>query len=90
MLDIAIGMKQVALEACDNPMMGMMAGMLDDARLEMDSDEFMSALAQFAMAISSMAVSGTVMLTLDENEQHALAQTIEELMAIDESTKDIE
>ena len=90
MLDIAMGMKQVALEACDNPMMGMMASMLDAQRNQMDSDEFMSALAQFAMAISSMAVSGTVMLTLDENEQHALAQTIEELMAIDESTKDIE
>lgn len=82
MLDIAFGMKQVAHEACDNPMMAMMAGMLDDARLEMDSDEFLSALAQFAMAISAQAVSGTICLTLDETEQAELVKTIEELEAI--------
>ena len=82
MLDIAFGMKQVAHEACDNPIVGMMAGMLDDARTEMDSDQFLSALAQFAMAISAQAVSGTVCLTLDETEQAELVKTIEELEAI--------
>ncbi len=82
MLDIAFGMKQVASEACDNPMVAMMAMGLDAMRTEVDTDEFMSALAQFAMAISAMAVSGTVDLTLDETEKEALVKTIEELQGI--------
>lgn len=83
MLEVAIGMKSVAHDACDNPFVAMMAQGLDAMRTEVDSDEFLSALAQFAMAISANAVSGTVMLTLDENEQNLLAQTIEDLMTID-------
>ena len=83
MLEVAIGMKKVAHDACDNMIVGMMASMLNDARTEMDSDEFLSALAQFAMAISANAVSGTVMLTLDEAEREQLALTIEDLMTID-------
>ena len=87
MLDIAFGMKQVAHDACENPIVAMMAGMLDDARTEMDSDEFLTALAQFAMAISAQAVSGTVCLTLDETEQAELVKTIEELEAISNDNK---
>ena len=82
MLDIAFGMKQVASEACDNPVIALMAQMLDNSRTEMNSDEFLSALAGFAMAISAQAVSGTVCLTLDETEQAELVKTIEELEAI--------
>jgi hypothetical protein len=82
MLDIAFGMKQVANEACDNPMVAMMAMGLDAMRTEVDTDEFMSALAQFAMSISAMAVSGTVCLTLTEDAQAELVKTIEELEAI--------
>ena len=85
MLDIAFGMKQVAGEACENPFVAMMASGLDEMRTEVDSDEFLSALAQFAMTISAMAVSGTVALTLDETEQAELVKTIEELEAIDNS-----
>ena len=84
MLDIAFGMKQVATEACDNPLVAFMAQGLDAMRTEVDSDEFLSALAQFAMSISANAVSGTLMLTLDENEQSLLAETIEDLMTIGE------
>ncbi len=82
MLDIAFGMKQVASEACENPFVAMMAQGLDAMRTEVDSDEFLSALAQFAMAISAQAVSGTIVLTLDENEQNELEKTINELMSI--------
>jgi hypothetical protein len=82
MLDIAFGMKQVANEACDNPFTAMMAQGLDAMRTEVDSDEFLHALAQFAMAISAQAVSGTICLTLDETEQAELVKTIEELEAI--------
>ena len=82
MLEIALGMKTVAHEACDNPLVGLMANMLDSARNDMDSDQFLSALADFAMAISANAVSGTVMLTLDEAEREQLALTIEDLMTI--------
>jgi hypothetical protein len=82
MLDIAFGMKQVAGEACENPIVAMMAMGLDAMRTEVDTDEFMSALAQFAMTISAMAVSGTVDLTLDDAEKEALVKTIEELQAI--------
>lgn len=84
MLEIALGMKSVAHDACDNPLTAMMAQMLDSQRNEMDSDEFLSALANFAMAISAQAVSGTVVLTLDEEEQSLLALTIEDLMSIGE------
>ena len=82
MLDIAFGMKQVATEACDNPFVAMMARGLDAMRTEVDSDEFLSALAQFAMAISAQAVSGTVCLTLTEDAQAELVKTIEELESI--------
>jgi hypothetical protein len=82
MLDIAFGMKQVASEACENPMVAMMASGLDAMRTEVDTDEFMSALAQFAMAISAMAVSGTICLTLTEDAQAELVKTIEELEGI--------
>jgi len=58
---------------------------LDAMRTEVDSDEFLHALAQFAMAISAQAVSGTIVLTLDETEQAELVKTIEELEAIDNS-----
>lgn len=84
MLEVAIGMKSVAHDACDNPIVAMMAMGLDQMRNEVDSDEFLSALAQFAMSISANAVSGTLMLTLDENEQSLLAETIEDLMTIGE------
>ena len=87
MLDIAFGMKQVAHEACDNPFTAMMASGLDAMRTEVDSDEFLHALAQFAMAISAQAVSGTVCLTLDENAQAELVKTIEELEAISNDNK---
>lgn len=87
MLDIAFGMKQVATEACDNPMVAMMAMGLDDMRTEVDTDEFLSALAQFANAISAMAVSGTVCLTLDETEQAELVKTINELESIADDNK---
>lgn len=90
MLDIAFGMKQVAAEAVENPIVAMMAGMLENKRTEMNEDEFLSALAHFAMAISAQAVSGTVMLTLDQNEQLELEKTINELMAISEDTSGIE
>ncbi len=82
MLDIAFGMKQVANEACENPFVAMMAQGLDAMRTEVDSDEFLSALAQFAMSISAMAVSGTVCLTLTKDAQAELVMTIEELEAI--------
>jgi hypothetical protein len=82
MLDIAFGMKQVANEACDNPFTAMMAQGLDAMRTEVDSDEFLHALAQFAMAISAQAVSGTICLTLTEDAQAELVKTIEELEAI--------
>jgi hypothetical protein len=82
MLDIAFGMKQVANEACDNPMIAFMAQGLDAMRTEVDSDEFLSALAGFAMSISAMAVSGTVCLTLSEDAQAELVKTIEELESI--------
>ncbi len=82
MLDIAFGMKQVADEACESPLVAMMAQGLDAMRTEVDSDEFLSALAHFAMAISAQAVSGTVMLTLDQNEQIELEKTINELMSM--------
>ena len=82
MLDIAFGMKQVATEACDNPFVAMMAQGLDAMRTEVDSDEFLSALAQFAMSISAQAVSGTVCLTLTEDAQAELVKTIEELESI--------
>ncbi len=82
MLDIAFGMKQVASEACENPMVAMMAYGLESMRTEVDSDEFLSALAQFAMAISASAVSGTVCLTLDDTEQMELEKTINELMSM--------
>lgn len=87
MLDIAFGMKQVAHEACDNLIVAMMAQGLDAMRTEVDSDEFLHALAQFAMAISAQAVSGTVCLTLDENAQAELVKTIEELEAIANSAE---
>ena len=87
MLDIAFGMKQVASEAVENPLVAMMAGMLEAQRTEMSEDEFLSALAHFAMAISAQAVSGTVCLTLDENAQAELVKTIEELEAIANSAE---
>ena len=87
MLDIAFGMKQVASEAVENPLVAMMAGMLESQRTEMNEDEFLSALAHFAMAISAQAVSGPVCLTLDENAQAELVKTIEELEAIANSAE---
>jgi hypothetical protein len=89
MLDIAFGMKQVAAEACESPFVAMLAQGLDAMRTEVDSDEFLSALAQFAMAISAGAVSGTVCLTLDEAEQGELEKTIIELMSISDDTSGI-
>ena len=87
MLEVAIGMKSVAHEACDNPLVALMAQGLDAMRTEVDSDEFMSALAGFAMAISAMAVSGTVCLTLTEDAQAELVKTIEELESIANDNK---
>lgn len=87
MLDIAFGMKQVASEACENPIVAMMAMGLEEMRTEVTEDEFFSALAQFAMTISAMAVSGTVDLTLDETEKGELVKTIEELQSIADDNK---
>jgi hypothetical protein len=64
-----------------------MAMGLDAMRTEVDTDEFMSALAQFAMSVSAMAVSGTVCLTLTEDAQAELVKTIEELEAIARTTE---
>ena len=83
MLNIAFGMKDAVADATQSPMVAMMAGMLEANRTNLDEDEFLTALADFALLVASGAVSRTAELCLDDTQKDELEKTIKELMSMD-------
>jgi hypothetical protein len=81
-------MKQVQATSTEHPIIAIMANDLAANRDGMTEDEFLTNLARFALAVSSMAIAQTVDLCLDEAEQNQLAMTIQEIMEIEDLGKE--